>query len=345
MGLEIAAIGRLRLVRTALLSSLVLVGPAQQPAAGQVRQGEIVDVRIGFARVALKRGAGAPRATGVQVTWKGHTQPVREVLGGPGSPIEVGIAIDISASMARSLDAMKIAVSTFLQEELSTADRVFVATISDESKLVGEGLDGSLDAIAGLSIDGRPGVRPTKFYAGLEQTLRRFRNSSPRAVLVVASDGCDSIREPGAVERVLGEASTLSIPIVLIAPSRQACLNTICKPSGSGEWNCSESASSRPPTHRTRIWQTANPTGDYGNASNGFPGSTATGLRDHFLRQLRGHGGISLIARSGRDWKRGVDAVRSLLDRQWMVVFEPTSREVRSSEVKVKVAARAESGG
>src|SRR5690606_27895923 len=93
----------------------------------------------GFVRVTAPRDTDPPTAADFTVTWNGTAQPVREVVGGPGSPIEVGIVIDRSPSMHESLEAMKAAAGAFLDTELSADDAVFVVGISDTIELLAEG--------------------------------------------------------------------------------------------------------------------------------------------------------------------------------------------------------------
>lgn len=334
----------MRTVPATLGFALVLLLHGGPPVLGQDDFGELVEVRSGFARVAAKDDAVRLKADDFEVTWKGTKQAVREVLGGPGSAIEVGIALDLSASMQQSLEAMKSALREFLRSELSAADRVFIVSFSDRVELLTDGLDGALDAslgsIATLSIDPRPGVRPTRFFDGVDRALSAFRNSSPRAVLLVASDGCNSLNDPDAGDRILDRAASLSIPIVLISPGRRECRNTTCRPTPSGEWTCSEGLSSTFPTVRLAERDPANPTRGPIDVPPNVLGSPATIARDKFVGRLKAGGGSFLTAKSDSEWLRGLDSVRSLLDRQWTVVFEPSSPAVQSSEVRIKVRSR-----
>ena len=337
---------RLRILPAALSFALLQFLHGGPPALAQDAFGELIDVRSGFARVIVKDEAARLRAENFEVTWKGEQQAVREVLGGPGSAIEVGIALDLSASMHRSLESMKSALRDFLRTELSAVDRVFIVSFSDRVELLTDGLDAALDAslgsIATLSIDPRPGVRPTRFFDGVDRALSAFRNASPRAVLLVASDGCDSLRQDGAGERILDKAEKLAIPIVLIAPGRRECRNTTCQQeAGSGEWTCSEGLSSTFPTVRLAERDPANPTRGPIDVPPNALGSPATIARDKFVGRLKAGGGSFLTARSDSEWLRGLDSVRSLLDRQWTVVFEPSSPAVQSTEVRIKVRDRA----
>ena len=334
-----------RMLTTTLGVALLQFLHGGPPALGQDAFGELIDVRSGFARVIVKDEAARLRAENFEVTWKGEQQAVREVLGGPGSAIEVGIALDLSASMHRSLESMKSALREFLRAELSAADRVFIVSFSDRVELLTDGLDAGLDSalssIATLSIDPRPGVRPTRFFDGVDRALSAFRNASPRAVLLVASDGCDSLRQDGAGDRILNKAAKMAIPIVLIAPGRRECRNTTCARTAAGDWTCSEGLSSTFPTVRLAERDPANPTRGPIDVPPNALGSPATIARDKFVGRLKAGGGSFLTARSDSEWLRGLDSVRSLLDRQWTVVFEPSSPAVQSTEVRIKVRDRA----
>ncbi len=333
---EVVLSEQVRKLRFICSCSLVVVLPLAHSDLGQDQVGEVIDVRSGFARLSIESEAAPPQLSDFQVSWKGQPQLVREILGGPGSPIEVGIAIDTSASMVPSFDFMKVAIKEFLRSELSAADRVFVVSISDRLDFQAEGLDDSLTAISSMSPDTRPGVRATRFLDGVESTLLHFRNSSPRAVLLVASDGCDSLRRKDAGDRILKEASDKAIPIVLIAPSRRDCRNMTCKLTPSGQWNCSDEASATPGIAEQERTASGPIRGGVDIRSDPLT-SPITIARDKFVGRLKAGGGSVVFARSDSDWVREMDSVRSLLNRQWTVVFEPTSEAVRSSEVRVKV--------
>jgi hypothetical protein len=330
----------LRLLRPTLTFALAQLLGGGPPLPGQEPFGELIDVRSGFARVIVKDEGARLQAGDFEVTWKGASQSVREALGGPGSAIEVGIALDLSASMQRSLESMKTALRDFLRAELSAVDRVFIVSFSDRIDLQTDGLDASLAAIATMTIDDRPGVRPTRFFAGVDRALSAFRNSSPRAVLLVASDGCDSLLEHGSGERILSRAAKMAIPVVLIAPGRRDCRNTTCTLESSGDWNCAEESSSAVPTVRVRDRDPADPTQGPIDLPAALVASPATISRDQFVGRLKAGGGGFLTARSDSEWTRRIATVRSLLDRQWTVVFEPSSPAVQSSEVRVRVRHR-----
>ena len=132
-----------------------------------------------------------------------------------------------------------------------------------------------------------------------------------------------------------------AIPIVLIAPGRRECRNTTCARTAAGEWTCSEGLSSTFPTVRLAERDPANPTRGPIDVPPNALGSPATIARDKFVGRLKAGGGSFLTARSDSEWLRGLDSVRSLLDRQWTVVFEPSSPAVQSTEVRIKVRDRA----
>jgi hypothetical protein len=240
---------------------------------------------------------------------------------------------------------MKSALREFLRAELSAADRVFIVSFSDRVELLTDGLDAGLDSalssIATLSIDPRPGVRPTRFFDGVDRALSAFRNASPRAVLLVASDGCDSLRQDGAGDRILNKAAKMAIPIVLIAPGRRECRNTTCQQeAGSGEWTCSEGLSSTFPTVRLAERDPANPTRGPIDVPPNALGSPATIARDKFVGRLKAGGGSFLTARSDSEWLRGLDSVlppRSTVDRRLRAELAGGPEP----EVRIKVRDRA----
>lgn len=102
-----------------------------------------------------------------------------------------------------------------------------------------------------------------------------------------------------------------------------------------------EQTSSGAPTVRLAERDPAHPLAGPIEVSSEFLGSLATSARDPFIARLKASGGSFLIAKSDSEWTRGLDSVRSLLDRQWTVVFEPSSPAVQSSEVRIQVHDRA----
>lgn len=304
---------------------------------------DVVDVQSGFARITVARDSELLRPTDFSVSWKGIQQRIQEVVGGRGSSIEVGLALDLSASMEGSLDSMRSAIGEFVKATVTSDDRVFVLSFADRTNLVAEGLDDSLAALATLSTEKAFGSRPTLFFEGTERALDAFHNSYARAVLLVASDGCDSLQKAGADRRLLDKAANMAIPIVLISPGRKDCRNTTCTLGPDGLWNCS---TTDPPTYvRVGERDIRNPTGGAIDIPVSRLTSPATITRDRFTGQLKSGGGEIILARSDSDWRKGLASVRSLLDRQWMVVFEPSSPRVRSSEAKVKVHKSSRSKG
>ncbi|MEO7974898.1 MAG: vWA domain-containing protein [Thermoanaerobaculia bacterium] len=304
-----------------------------QTASAPITFGDEIDVRTGFVRVTIPAGEPAPRAEELEVVWKGCSQPVLRVLGGADDPLEVGIAVDRSASMHAAFEPMRAAALALVDQGISDADRVFVVGFADEIELLAEGRGSARLVLAALPARPETGPRPTALWRSLGEVLDRFGNADARAALIVVSDGCDTFDGGGAPLEVVRRANDLAIPIFLLMPGRGECRNITCVTDAAGEWRCAD---------------VSPPNLDYLPASGGsrveslsvsfsqdYPAAVSTNERDRFMGLIAQSGGGGFSVDDPREWQRAWTAIFERLGRQWTVVFAPTSDEVKSEEIKV----------
>jgi hypothetical protein len=301
------------------------------PAARDAAFGEVVHVRTGFVRVTLPAGAPPLRVEDVEVVWRRQPQRVLRVIGGADGPIEVGIAVDRSASMHAAFEPMRKAALELVDRVVSDNDRLFAMSFSNEVRLLAEGRGEAARVIATLPTSPESGNRPTAFFVALADALDQFENAEERAALLVVSDGCDTGRGQETSNSVARRARDLAIPIFLLLPGRGDCRNTTCIEAAGGEWQCH----AEPPPPHGPPFQSR---GQYFPAdltSGGEPGDSATRMRARFSTLIREAGGGDFVVRDPEDWERALNEIFERLGRQWTVVFEPSSPDLTSDEVVV----------
>lgn len=305
---------------------------AQPPVAPQ-SFGDVIDVRTGFVRVTLAGGSPAPRAEEFEVLWRGRPQPVLRVVGGAAEPLEVGIAVDRSASMHAAFEPMRRAALALVDRGIAESDRVFVVGFTDTARLLAEGRGAAREVLETLPASPELGARPTALWQSLTRALELFRNADARAALIVVSDGCDTQGGLVRASSVGRRASALAIPIFLLLPSRDDCRNTVCTLDPAGAWNCSPAA---PPRMELRHrWEGEMLVVDSLTIAQNTTSAFSTAERDRFSGLISEDGGGTFAVREPEDWPAAWSRIFELLGRQWTVVFEPTSNEVESGEIKV----------
>jgi hypothetical protein len=318
-----------------LFCGAALAWPAggQAPPAEPPSFGEVVDVRTGFVRVTLPAGAPSPRVEDVEVLWKKQPQRVVRVVGGSHDPLELGIAVDRSASMHAAFEPMRAAALQLVDEAVSNEDRVFAVAFTNETRLLAEGRGEAARVIAALPTSPEPGTRPTALFSALTRTLQLFENADARAALLVVSDGCDTAGDLASATSVGRRARDLAIPIFLLMPDRDACRNTVCQLDAAGQWECVPDSSPNiiqgPPPDMFNPAMRQNGMGESANATG------ASAERDRFSGLISAAGGGDFVVRDPEDWQRALKKIFERLNRQWTIVFEPSSDEVRSEEIKV----------
>lgn len=316
-----------------VLCGLVTAGPAGSQATPEPPAfGEVIDVRTGFVRFTLPAGAPPPAVEEIELLWGKQPQKVLRVIGGSTDPLELGIAVDRSASMHASFEPMRAAALELVDQGISNQDRVFAVAFTDETRLLAEGRGEAARVLRALPAQPETGSHPTALFDAIQRTLQLFENADARAALIVVSDGCDTAGGLVSATAAARRASDLAIPIFLLMPNRADCENTECVQDLSGGWKC------RPAQSKTIVAGSShdmfNPAARTMDMTESSKASVATAERDRFTGLIAETGG-DFVARDRDDWERALKRIFERLGRQWTVVFEPSSDEVRSDEIKI----------
>ncbi len=308
------------------------------PVAGQQHPepshfGDVIDVRTGFVRVTLAGGASAPRADEFEVLWKRQPQKVLRVVGGAADPLEVGIAVDRSASMYNVFEPMRHAALELVERGFSENDRLFVVGFTDEARLLAEGRGAALRVLAALPTSPKPASAPTAFFESLIRTLQLFENAEERAALIVVSDGCNTAGGFSSATSVARRARDLAIPIFLLMPDRSDCRHTVCTIDAGGRWTCSPADSPRLDRQLSAEGSTVSV--ESMKLAESTAASPATAERNRFSALIGKAGGGHFFVDDPEDWQRALSRIFEQLGRQWTVVYEPTSDDVKSAEIRV----------
>ncbi|MEO8197804.1 MAG: VWA domain-containing protein [Thermoanaerobaculia bacterium] len=331
MSSRLATVASVRLLALCgFAAALPLLG---QPAPTPNSFGEEIDIRTGFVRVTLPGGVSAPRAEEFEVLWKRQPQRVLRVVGGATDPLEVGIAVDRSASMHDVFEPMRHAALEIVERGLSENDRLFVVGFTDEAHLLAEGRGVALRVLTALPASPDLVSRPTAFFESLTRTLQLFENAEERAALIVVSDGCDTSDGIASATSVARRARDLAIPIFLLMPDRNDCRNTVCTSGADGRWTCSSADS--PSLERRLSSEGSTVSVESMSISESTAASPSTSERNRFSALIGKAGGGHFVVDDPKQWKVALSRIFEQLGRQWTVVFEPTSDDVKSEEIRI----------
>jgi hypothetical protein len=313
---------------TELAATLPVVG---QEGADDAFSGSAV-VRIGEARFVVPADT-PPSPEDVRVTWKGRAQHVLRVAGGPGSSLEIGVAIDVSESVADERSAFSRTATAAANRLLGVGDRVFRVDFGRTSRFLGAAHDGAQSLFAASPI-GRP--EKTAIFDGLGFALAKFEQRADRRALIVFTDGCETTGRSGLRE-VERAARSQAIPVFVILADGQPCRRlverttvgariTSVTPSGK-----SSSPQVAPPQvgalqeeERVGAWELDDPAS-----------------RSRFaLRSLaKSTGGSVITLRSAEQAADVWTEVERALARLWVAIYEPTDARSDPREVEVRSAA------
>ena len=203
-------------------------GPAgEQPQAGTgagavMAFTENTEVRIGEARFLMPEGAAAD-GHGVRVSWNNTEQKVLRLAGGPGSPLELGVAIDVSESVAAEGSAFARAASAAASRLVGPGDRVFRVDFGAAPRFMGA-MKGPAEALFAAVPAGKP--EATAIFDGLKFALERFEGSSDRMALVVLTDGCETAGRT-AWQEVARTARNRAVPVFFVIADGALCTKSI----------------------------------------------------------------------------------------------------------------------
>ncbi len=331
MTIRTREMGRARVLGLCGLALAACVLGQESPEPQQF--GERIDVRTGFVRVTLPGGASAPRAEELEVLWKRQPQSVLRVVGGAADPLEVGIAVDRSASMHAAFEPMRHAALELVERGFSEHDRLFVVAFTQEARLLAEGRGAALRVLTALPTSPELASRPTALFESLTRTLQLFENAEERAALIVVSDGCDTAGGISSATSVARRARDLAIPVFLLMPNRSDCRNTVCTLDAAGKWTCSPAEAPRLERQLSSEGSTVSVRSMSIAESTAASPSTEERLR--FSALIGRAGGGHFFVDDPDDWQRALSRIFEQLGRQWTVVYEPTSDDVKSEEIRV----------
>lgn len=265
-------------------------------------EGDVVDVRLGQARLLLPADAPPPEVASVRARWRGRDQRILRVVGGGEETLELGLLVDISGSTAPDFAAFRRAAAASALTVSGRGDRLFVAEFGDRPRLLASGRARAEEVLAHLPAAPRP--EKTALSPAVSWALGQFHAEDARAALLVVSDGCDTT-EPTSVGRFAPIARERGIPVFLLRRDRD------CQ-AGTGV-----------------------------HAQPGSPASVAAArIRADVERAVRATGGEVLVFATDEELARRLDELHRALGRQWLVVFEPESDAVDSRDVKVDLLPR-----
>jgi hypothetical protein len=308
--------GPLDAVDADAVDTSVAEGASTAAAAGATASAafaETSEVRIGEARFLMPADAVADER-GVRVLWDGAEQKVVRLAGGPGSPLELGVAIDVSESVTAERSAFARAASAAAARLVGREDRVFRVDFGATPRFMGA-MKGGAGELFAVVPAGKP--EGTAIFDGVKFALQRFEGSSDRMALVVLTDGCETTGRT-AWQEVARAARSRAVPVFFVVADGSLCTKSI--------------------RYRDKgVLEEA------GVVSPGWVvGSTDDMKIAHGSRWALGEiakttgGMVFSLARAdgaGKAW----DDVEAALDRLWVALFEPSSPTLDSRHVEVRL--------
>lgn len=200
--------------------------PAPKPEQPQ-EQSEAIRITSNLVAlpVSVTDKAGQPvrnlSATDFQIEEDGRTQQV-VTLGEPGkTPVELVLLFDVSGSVQERFNFEQQAAARFLREVLKTNDAASIFTIGSTPKLT-QARAKNVDQIVKGMLLIRPTKEATAFFDAVvvaAQYLRDTAESGTRRVVVVISDGEDTISEKNRLADALRELQRSDCLFYAINPS------------------------------------------------------------------------------------------------------------------------------
>ena len=161
-------------------------------AGGDVQRGA-VEVDLVEVYTAALDGQGRPvhdlAESDFVVREDGRPQELRRFQRVTDLPLQVGMLVDTSASMAEMLPQVQEAALQFFHEALAPMDRAAIVTFSEEPRLAAP-FTRDVDRL-GAALVGLQAARGTALWDSLVYTLHYFQGTGGRRALLVFSDGAD----------------------------------------------------------------------------------------------------------------------------------------------------------
>ena len=310
------AAGPLDAIDTGAADAGVAAGASAAAGAGAAATAafaETSDIRLGEARFLMPADAAADERA-VRVLWEGAEQKVVRLAGGPGSPLELGVAIDVSESVTAERAAFARAASAAAARLVGREDRVFRVDFGASPRFMGA-MKGPANALFAAVPAGKP--EGTAIFDGVKFALGRFEGRSDRMALVVLTDGCETTGRT-TWQEVARAARSRAVPVFFVVADASLCTKSI--------------------RYRDKgVLEEA------GVVSSGWlAGSTDDMKLAHSSRWALGEiakatgGMVFSLAKAdgaGKAW----DDVEAALARLWVALFEPSSPALDSRRVEVRL--------
>ena len=287
------------------------------PEGGAVAPGRYRDsteVVISQARFLMPE-QGAPTPEEVRVTWRKREQKVVRVVGGTGSSLDLGIAIDVSESVANERASFARAADEGALRLLRAEDRVFRVDFGINARCIGETVGGP-----GSLFTAMPAWPPQKtaIFNGLAFALQRFDGLRDRAALIAFTDGCETT-EGADWRAVLKAARTRAIPIVLVLADGTPCQK---RETFQTRWVSKDGLVAKTETAR-------------------FVDVPLSASRWALRELAKASGGLVLSLKSPEQAASIWAEVEQALAHLWVAVFEPSDPSVDGRHVEVRSASDA----
>jgi hypothetical protein len=273
---------------------------------------ESAGITIGEARFLMPEGtAGA--AADVRVLFSGAEQKLQRLAGGPGSPLELGIAIDVSESVTAERTSFLTAAANAAAKLAAVGDRVFRVDFGNAPRLVGatRGDPTALFKSAGAA---RP--ETTALFDAVRFALDRFESHSDRMALVVFTDGCETAGTT-SFQEVADAGRRRAVPIFFVVADGALCT-------------------------MSRTWSEPDPMVAAGVVSRGwgigFEELKATNHSRWAASEVaKATGGRVFSLKKATAAPDAWAAIGEALGRLWVAVFEPSSPAVDPHQVEVRL--------
>jgi hypothetical protein len=116
-------------------------------------------------------------------------------------------------------------------------------------------------------------------------------------------------------------------------PDRSDCRHTVCTIDAAGWWTCSPADSPR--LERQLSSEGSTVSVQSMKISESTAASPSTAERNRFSALIGKAGGGHFYVDDPEDWQRALTRIFEQLGRQWTVVYEPASDDVKSEEIRV----------
>lgn len=207
----------------ALASLLACAAAGAQPQSGTTFHVEVPLVNV-YASVTDKAGApiGGLTKDDFLLFEDGKAQSIAVFERDTSAPLAIVLAVDLSGSTFKDFAAEQQAAQRFAKDVLRPQDRADVVAFADGTREV-TGFTGNAKRVAGALSGLRPGAGGTAFYSTIAQSSQLLRSEHGRRVLVVISDGDNTVNgvsyQEALDEAVRDEVMIYSIIDVPIAAS------------------------------------------------------------------------------------------------------------------------------